>query len=272
VDETNYNPIAALFGGDEAARTNPAPAPTTTVEPRLLPPTTDPLPPSQTLKVDPDRGLNTDVIKNHEFKLPSELDLSNVKEVKRLADEVAEYNHTLGWEKQQAKRKGDAKTEAKVDADIKALAVYSERLHLLAEGHHQLAQLKSGKGLQLKMCGDRFGDLAIDPTALAVGQMKAFKDGHLVFEAPSDETLHDLLTKRFTKMKHYTPHAVKTFTGLVKLAGLPVHGRKSNKHKLICGAGPSPQQVLYYNDPNALIERLKLLIASQHAGNTGVPC
>jgi len=70
---------------------------------------------------------------NHDFKLPSELDLSNVKEVKRLAEEVADHSRTLGREKQQTRRKGDAKTEVNLDADIKALAAYRERLRLLTE-------------------------------------------------------------------------------------------------------------------------------------------
>ena len=42
----------------------------------------------------------------------------------------------------------------------------------------------------------------------------------------------------------------------MKLADLPVHGRKSNKHKLIHGAGPSPQQVLYYKDPDTFLDEL----------------
>jgi len=51
VDETNYNPIAALFDGEEATRATPAPAPIITAKPRLLPPTADPHPPSPTLMV-----------------------------------------------------------------------------------------------------------------------------------------------------------------------------------------------------------------------------
>jgi len=82
---------------------------------------------------------------------------------------VAAHNRTLGREKQQAKRKGVANTEAKLDADIKALAAYRERLRQLAEGHKQLTEPKRGN---LKMCGDRFGDLQ---RSLA-GQVKAFKD------------------------------------------------------------------------------------------------
>ena len=65
----------------------------------------------------------------------------------------------------------------------------------LAEGHKQLTEPKRGN---LKMCGDRFGDLTIDHTLVA-GQVKAFKGGHLVFEAPSDETLHALLTQELIR-------------------------------------------------------------------------
>jgi len=221
--------------------------------------------------VDPNRWLKTDIIKNHDFKLPSELNLSNAKDVLRLADDITDYNRRiLGREKKQAKAKGDTKCEAKYDTEIKASAAYRDRLRLLAEGHNQLTEPKIAKSLQLKMCGDRFGDLTVDPIALAAGQVKAFKGGHLAMEAPSDETLHALLTKRFVKTTQYAQQAVKTFTELVKLAGLPMHGRRSSKHKLIRGVGPSPQQVLYYKDPNTLVERLQLLVASKRAGNTGV--
>ena len=110
--------------------------------------------------VDPNRWLKTDIIKNHDFKLPSELNLSNAKDVLRLADDITDYNrHILGREKKLAKAKGDTKGEAKFDTEIKALAAYRDRLRLLAEGHNQLTEPKIGKSLQLKMCGDRFGDL-----------------------------------------------------------------------------------------------------------------
>jgi len=49
------------------------------------------------------------------------------------------------------------------------LAAYRERLRQLAEGHKQLTEPKREN---LKMCGDRFGDLQ---RSLA-GQVKAFKD------------------------------------------------------------------------------------------------
>jgi len=36
IDDTNYNPIATLFSGEEATRVTPAPAPTTTAKPQLF--------------------------------------------------------------------------------------------------------------------------------------------------------------------------------------------------------------------------------------------
>jgi len=74
VDETNYNPIAALFDGEETTRATPTPAPINTAKPWLLPPTADAPPPNPSLTVDPNRGLKTDIIKNS-------ICVSNVKEV-----------------------------------------------------------------------------------------------------------------------------------------------------------------------------------------------
>jgi len=97
------------------------------------------------------------------------------------------------------------------------------------------------------------------------GKLRAFDSGKLVLEAPAGESLYDLLTKRFTQRKQYTPQAVMTFKKLVELAGLPVYGGKSKKHKLL-RAGP----IYFYNDPEQLVQRLRLLVASKRAGNTGL--
>ena len=56
-----------------------------------------------------------------------------------------------------------------------------------------------------------------------------------------------------------------TFKKLVEMAGLPIHGRKSKKHQLIRGGA-----IQYYNNPDALVERLMLLAAEKDAGNTGL--
>jgi hypothetical protein len=95
-------------------------------------------------------------------------------------------------------------------------------------------------------------------------QVDLFDGGNLVLEAPADAALYALLTKRFVKTKQYTPAAISTFKNLVELAGLAVHERQSKKYRLIRGG------CMYYRDPNQLVERLNLLVASKQAGNTGV--
>ena len=209
--EANFNPLAALFGDATPAIEAP------------------PIP--QTLRIDPDKDLDVDTIRNHGFIPPSELDLADTAGIKEIIEDVKKYNrYILGGEKSKAKKED----KQKFTADIKVLAAYRERLRLFIEGHKLT---KKGKGfavpitpLQLK--GNKFGDLLIDPLALSAGALRAFKGGNLVFEAPADESLFSLLTKRFVKTKQYAPQAIETFKKLIQLSGLPVHGRKSKKFKL----------------------------------------
>ena len=256
--EANFNPIAALFGEPEAAVASAPPAlPAAAAKP--------------TITVNPDHALNVELIKLHGFTPPSELDTSDPIAVRNAAEAVNVYNqYSLGPKKQKAKREGDARESARLDTAIKALAAYRERIRMLLEGHKISKQKATGNGL--KMQGRQFGDLEIDPVLLKAGKLRAFDNGKIVLEAPADESLYNLLTKRFIQSNQYTPQAVKTFKELVELAGLPLHGGKSKKHKLI-HADPAPAPAVlpqFYNDPDQLVERLHLLVASKQAGNTGL--
>jgi len=53
---------------------------------------------------------------------------------------------------------------AKLNTTIKALTDYRERMRMLLEGHTFSKQKATGKGL--KMQGQQFGDLEIDPSSL----------------------------------------------------------------------------------------------------------
>lgn len=240
--EANFNPVAALFGED------------TTETSKALP-----IPPDPTLFVNANRDLNLEVIKKYGFKPPSELDLTNTKAIERLIEGINQVNTCkLGQTKKKAKT---AEEREAIESVQDALRDYRLRLRLLTEGY----KLTEHKGSGLKLKGDRFGNLTINPLSLQAGRVRAFEGGNLVLDAPADSTLYDLLTKRFVKTKQYTPQAVETFKRLVELAGLPVHGRKSKKHQLMRGGA-----VQFYNDPNQLVEHLQLLMASKQAGNTGV--
>lgn len=233
--ETDFSLIAALF--DETRPALPAP-----VQPPVL-------------IMDPDQGLRLDTIRNHGFKPPSELDPYDAKQMKQVIEAISSYNlYTLGQVKKKANKDGDQERASALTAEILAFVAYRERLRLLADGSSKLTK-KTGTGIAapLKLRGNQFGNLVVDPVALQSGRLRAFDGSNLVLEAPTDSSLNDLLTKRFVKSKKYTPDAVETFKKLVELAGLPVHGRKSKKHQLIQGGA-----VQYYNNPDQLVERLQL--------------
>ena len=91
-------------------------------------------------------------------------------------------------------------------------------------------------------------------------KLNVFRGGKIIYQADADKSLVDLLTKRFNPRRSYSMNAVKIFNDLNLLANLPRHP-SSGKSKLL-GSG-----VVYYNDPNELAERMKILVGSMAAGN-----
>lgn len=73
----------------------------------------------------------------------------------------------------------------------------------------------------------------------------------------------DLLTKKFNSRKSYSVLSKSVFNDLNKLSDIPIH-RTSKKYSKI-GRG-----VVYYNNPQDLLNRLQLLGGSIVAGNDGV--
>ena len=91
-------------------------------------------------------------------------------------------------------------------------------------------------------------------------KLNAFWDGKLVYEADADRSLVDLLRKRFNPKTKYSMNAVKIFHDLNMLSNMPKH-RSSGKRRMV---GSS---VVFYQDPEQLADRMKILIGSMAAGN-----
>ena len=72
-----------------------------------------------------------------------------------------------------------------------------------------------------------------------------------------------LLTKRFNSKKKYSDLSRMIFDELNTLSKIPIH-RTSKKYKKL-GAG-----VVYYNNPDDLLDRIELLGGSILTGNDGV--
>ena len=124
-----------------------------------------------------------------------------------------------------------------------------------------IRKYKQPKRNAYKISDSSFGNLSVDvPKLKNEMKLNVFRGGKIVYHADADKSLVDLLTKRFNPKRSYSPNAVKIFNDLNLLANLPKHP-SSGKSKLL-GSG-----VVYYNDPNELAERMKILVGAMAAGN-----
>ena len=87
-------------------------------------------------------------------------------------------------------------------------------------------------------------------------------DQTVIYKKVDFDTI-DLLTTRFKSNKKYSDLSRRVFDELNQLSEIPVH-KTSKKYKKL-GSG-----VVYYNNPEDLLNRLELLGGSIIAGNSGV--
>ena len=124
-----------------------------------------------------------------------------------------------------------------------------------------IRKYKQPKRNAYKISDSSYGNLSVDvPKLKNEMKLNVFRGGKIVYHADADKSLVDLLTKRFNPKRSYSLNAVKIFNDLNLLANLPKHP-SSGKSKLL-GSG-----VVYYNDPNELAERMKILVGAIAAGN-----
>ena len=124
-----------------------------------------------------------------------------------------------------------------------------------------IRKYKQPKRNAYKISDSSYGNLSVDvPKLKNEMKLNVFRGGKIVYHADADKSLVDLLTKRFNPKRSYSLNAVKIFNDLNLLANLPRHP-SSGKSKLL-GSG-----VVYYNDPNELAERMKILVGAIAAGN-----
>jgi len=205
--------------------------------------------------INPDVGLDIEELEQMGFSRPSTVENETYEDV---IERVNKYNRdVLGKLKKQAISK-----DVKEDITNKILLNrdYVKRLRLLMSGQSLVTE---GQGL--KVVNGKFGSLNIDMKKLAAGQLQAYGDDReLVIDEPADSSLHTLLTKRFDKKQRYTNKALAMFHKLAQMADVPIYARRGKKAELLC------QHHHYYSNPNDLVEKLALLVASKSAGNTGV--
>ena len=152
----------------------------------------------------------------------------------------------------------------------KSLSTYANTIDDVLNLRKYYMKPKQGSGIRkykqpkrnaYKISDSSYGNLSVDVSKLKKEmKLNVFRGGKIVYHADADKSLVDLLTKRFNPKRSYSLNAVKIFNDLNLLANLPKHP-SSGKSKLL-GSG-----VVYYNDPNELAERMKILVGAIAAGN-----
>ena len=167
-----------------------------------------------------------------------------------------------------------AKTESdftKHQNNLEVQDILNRYLQTIANVSDVSLYVKKGSGIRkykqpkrnaYKISGSAYGNLSVDvPRLMNEMKLNVFSAGENSFITLM--RINPLLIcspKRFNPRKKYSLNAVKIFNDLNLLANLPRHP-SSGKSKLL-GSG-----VVYYNDPNELAERMKILVGSMAAGN-----
>ena len=189
-----------------------------------------------------------------------------------LEKEVKARKNALSSEIGAFKRKKD-KTESdftKHQNNLEVRNILDRYLKTIEKVSDVSLYVKKGSGIRkykqpkrnaYKISDSSYGNLSVDvPKLKNEMKLNVFRGGKIIYQADADKSLVDLLTKRFNPRRSYSLNAVKIFNDLNLLANLPRHP-SSGKSKLL-GSG-----VVYYNDPNELAERMKILVGSMAAGN-----
>ena len=211
------------------------------------------------------------ILRENQFPVPNKLLTLEKQELKRIQQLVTDarntYSRRIGTFKRiKAPSPGDIKTLEYNEQKRETMNKYLEAITLAAAS----TKYKQGTGIRkykqpkrnaYKISDSSYGNLSVDvPKLKNEMKLNVFRGGKLIYRADVDKSLVDLLTKRFNPKRSYSLNAVKIFNDLNLLANLPRHP-SSGKSKLL-GSG-----VVYYNNPNELAERMKILVGAMAAGN-----
>lgn len=136
-----------------------------------------------------------------------------------------------------------------------------------------ILQPRSRKGVQMEIVGGKLGSLKFDMDKLKQLKMKATQGGKRVMDGVIPYDLFALLTKKFNPKIEYSPSSIEQYRKILHIAGIPIgtslNGTKSKKLNLVRGQSGSGYVKMYDSkDPDALIDRLRLIVGSISSGNS----
>ena len=114
--------------------------------------------------------------------------------------------------------------------------------------------------------GGSFGHVYIDPAKLRMNMLSVKdKAGNSVMDNVVDNSLLDLLTKRYNPKVEYTPEAKDIFKDLTRFSGFK-KSKRLGKQKLLGGSTVN----LIPDTPKDILARLTLLLGTRRAGNNSL--
>ena len=219
--------------------------------------------------LDIDNFFNRDdriILKNNQLLPPKDLTQVSLNKLQEERLKSVDIAKAIG----RNKRYASEETRASYDIELNTLRKYRKTIDDVINSWKYRPKKGSGIYTQKKRNSHKidqngqYGGLIIDLPKL-YGHLKviAHKNGQKVYDKQADFDTLDLLTKRFNSKKKYSDLSKKIFDELNQISGIPIH-RTSSKFKKI------GQGVIYYNNPNDLLDRMELLGGSILAGNDGV--
>ena len=214
-----------------------------------------------------------EIIKKNQLIAPSELLKLNVVELKDYLATVEQLSKDYGYKIIGPKKTKETKTGITnpeipgLEKEKKIIDSYGETVRDVINFQTHYSTPKKGLGIRqpkrqaYKIKDGQYGGLVIDlPKLFDEMKLNVYRGGKLLYSADADKSLINLITKRFNPKTKYSINAVKIFNDLNTLSNIPKH-RSSGKSRMV---GSS---VTYYNDPNQLADRMKILVGSIAAGN-----
>ena len=203
------------------------------------------------------------------YGLPSVNELPNIakEDYETITQKVTKAQNSIGGRKSKTT---DTEKRNKLDEDLTKLKEYKKILDAIKSTEIKEI-IGEGVGQQRKRAAYKvskdgsFGKLNINPAELRKNRLCVKDiDGNVVMDNFADNTLIDLLTKRYNPKVKYSPEAKDIFKDLTRFSGLK-KSRGSGKQKLLGGA-----VALVPDTPKDILSRLVLLLGTSRAGNNSL--
>ena len=227
-----------------------------------------PTQPKQPITLNFDKRFDPEFLRT--YGLPSANEFPNIAKDKleMINHQVTTAQKSVGGRKSAAK---SVEKRNKLDEDLATLKKYKKILdatmstdlsEIIGNGINQQRKRNAYKLSK----GGSFGHVYIDPAKLRMNRLSVKdKAGNSLIDNVVDNSLIDLLTKRYNPKVEYTPEAKDIFKDLTRFSGFK-KSKRSGKQKLLGGSTVT----LVPDTPKDILSRLTLLLGTRRAGNNSL--